>query len=289
MKSRTLLVTTAILSAFAAQSFASTTIIESRVAGGAINPLFVNNGAATTSAKSTAAGLTGTGSYYAGQTSPFKSGTWKFTPTTTGYYSVDGTWAVNAYAAGVPAPLWTVNNAGSVFTVNIAQTSGGNAWNSISAGLKFDAATTYNTVLQTVPDSVSNKRTYFDSVRYISKTPTAVANGGPANGAIDIATSGAGNDLSWSAGSFNSFFDVWFGLSGNMSLVTTLAEGITTWDPGTLLEGATYDWRIDAVNVDSTVAGSTFSFTTMVPEPSTALLGLLGGLGMIRILRRRTA
>ena len=57
------------------------------------NPLYTQNGPAVTTSKSTAAGLSGTGSYYAGDTTPVKYGDWAFTPTIGGYYHVNATWA----------------------------------------------------------------------------------------------------------------------------------------------------------------------------------------------------
>lgn len=247
---------------------AYTVTIESRVSGGAQNSLFTLSGIATTTAKSTASGLTGTGSYYAGDTTPAKWGDWAFTPAAgmTGYYDVFGTWATNAYAAGVTAPTWTVNNAGTAVTAQLAQTSGANAWNTLATGVKFNAGTAYKTRLSTAATGVSNKRTYFDSVRWVSKTPTAATNTGVANGALNIPQTGLGNELTWSAGSWNSFFDIF--LDTNASPVTNvganLAEGTTSFDPDSLnlLANTTYYWKVVAKNTDLSAAGTVWSFTT---------------------------
>lgn len=306
MRIKALLVTAALVSSFAFESLAFyVNVLEARVSGGAQNlPNFTLSGIAISSGKSTAAPLagwtggvlTGTGNYYAGDTTPVKWGDWSFTPGTGygGYYDVYATWVNVTVAQNMP-PIWTVNNAGAAVVVSPAQTSGGNAWNLLGAGLKFNAGTAYSARLATPGTGASGKRASFDSVAWAASAPAAVTyNAILPDDATDIALTGTGNDLSWTAGSCNSFFDVWFGTtSGALTKVATLAEGTTTWDPeswGALSQGTTYYWKIDAGNVDRLANGTEYSFTTLlVPEPSTALLGLLGGLGLMWITRRRTA
>ncbi len=147
-----------------------TVIIESRVADGTQNPLYTQSGPAVTSVKSTAAGLSGTGSYYAGDTTPAKWGEWSFTPAVGGFYDVHVTWGNNSYQP--PTPTWTVNNAGSAVTVGLDQTStNGNAWVLAAANKQFNSGTAYATRLTTAATGLSGKRTYFDSVRWTWKYP----------------------------------------------------------------------------------------------------------------------
>jgi hypothetical protein len=88
---------------------------------------------------------------------------------------------------------------------------------------------------------------------------------------------------------------VFFGTaSGSLTKVGSDLPGTTlSFDPDSLsLQGGTqYFWRVDAKNVEVTITGTESGFTTVaIPEPSTAVLSILGGLGMTAwISRRRTA
>lgn len=287
----TILVAAILLLVCVVAAQAATTIIEARVTGGAQNPLYTQSGPAITSVKSTATGLTGTGSYYAGESTPSKWGEWAFTPATTGYYTVSATWGTNSYVG--TSPTWTVRSADADVVVAKAQSAGANAWTTLATGKKFVAATQYKTKLATPVTTVTGKRVYFDSVRWVSATPTAVANTGPANVAVDIPLTGALNDLTWTAGSYNSFFDVFF--DTNVSPTTKVAADVTalTFDPDSLglQQGTTYYWKVVAKNVDMSAAGAIWSFTTeVVPEPSSLLAlgtGLFGLVGFA--VRRRRA
>lgn len=278
----------ALLMAASTTQAAYTYIVESRVSGGAQNPLFTFSGLATTTAKSTASGLTGTGSYYAGDTTPVKWGEWSFTPAAGygGYYDVYGTWATNTYASGVTPPTWTVHNAGADVVVQIAQTSGANAWNTLATGVKLNAGTAYTTRLATAAGGVSNKRTYFDSVRWVASTPGAPTNVLPANGSTTVPQTGPGNELSWAAGACSSFFDVFLDMNTNPTTKVGSNLTGTSFDPDSLglLPNQTYYWKVVAKNVDVSTSGTVWSFTT-TPEPVTMLLLGLGGL----LLRRRRA
>lgn len=276
-------------------------VVEARVSGGAQNSLFTLSGLAISSGKSTAAplagwtggALTGTGSYYAGDTTPVKYGDWSFTPGVGkgGYYDVYGTWQ-NVTAAQNMPPAWTIHNAGADATASPSQVTGGNAWNLLASGLQFNQGTAYTTRLATLGSNTAGKRASFDSVAWAASTPSAVSYTGPANGATDVAVTGT--SLSWTAGSKDSFFDVWFGTTSGS--LTEIAAGLSvttlslSLDSQNLQGGTQYFWRVDAGNVDINTAGTESGFTTVVvPEPSTALLSLLGGLGLAAwITRRRT-
>ena len=96
----------------------------------------------------------------------------------------------------------------------------------------------------------------FDDVSSISNGPAAV-NPGPADGAADVSLDA---DLSWKEAAFATSRDLWFGKAGNMQKVTPSPAG-TTYDPGTLELGRTYEWRVDEIG--STVTGHTWSFSTL--------------------------
>lgn len=144
-----------------------TYIVESRQ-GGKNYTNFVGNSVSDSAAKSTAAGLTADiGCKYGGHTYTSRSGEWSYTPIISGSYYVYGTWPVNTYAAGTLAPTWTINSAGAPIVVDIAQTSGGNAWNLLTpAPVQLNAGTKYTVKLQSNMDGIENKRTYWDSVKW---------------------------------------------------------------------------------------------------------------------------
>jgi len=274
-------------------------VVECRVAGGGQNPLYTQSGPAVSSGKSTAAPLagwtggtlSGTGNYYAGDTTPVKWGEWAFTPTTTGYYNVYGTW-VNVTAAQNMPPTWTVRSADADVTASPSQTSGGNAWNLLATGKKFIAGTTYKTKLATPGTNTAGKRASFDSVAWAASAPTAVTNTAPGNGATDIPLTGAGNDLTWTAGSFNSFFDVFCDVNPTPTtkVGADLAGTVTSFDPDSLplLSSTTYYWKVVAKNVDRSADGAIWSFKT-VPEPGSMLALGTGLIGLFGFIRRRRA
>ncbi len=124
----------------------------------------------------------------------------------------------------------------------------------------------------------------------MSATPTKVTNTGPANGATGIVLTGAGNELTWTAGQYNSFFDVFCDTNANPT--TKVASDITalTFDPDGLglASSTTYFWKVVAKNVDLSATGDIWSFTT-VPEPGSMLALGTGLLGLFGFIRRRKA
>jgi hypothetical protein len=94
----------------------------------------------------------------------------------------------------------------------------------------------------------------FDTVSSVSE-PSAVCLS-PADGATDVDVD---VDLSWVEAAFATSRELWFGKEGAMRKVN---PGGTTYDPGTLEFGQTYQWRIDQIGPGGTTQGHVFAFTT---------------------------
>jgi hypothetical protein len=101
-------------------------------------------------------------------------------------------------------------------------------------------------------------RTTFDAVSSLSDGPAAV-NPGPADGATGVSVNA---DLGWKEAAFATSRDLWLGKKGDMKKVTPSPAG-TTYDPGTLELGQTYEWRVDEIGAGPvTVTGHLWTFTT---------------------------
>jgi hypothetical protein len=87
--------------------------------------------------------------------------------------------------------------------------------------------------------------------------PGPAANPNPQNGATNV---GVTADLTWTAGANATSHDVFFGTTNPPPSQGT--QTTTTYDPGTLIRGTTYYWRIDEVNASGTAAGAVWSFKT---------------------------
>jgi len=88
----------------------------------------------------------------------------------------------------------------------------------------------------------------------------------PANAAtgVDIPPS----QLTWVDGGSAETYNVYFGPSGNMSLVSEGQAGLTFDLSGQSFDyGTTYQWRIDSINDYGTTTGDTWSFTTASFDP----------------------
>ena len=99
--------------------------------------------------------------------------------------------------------------------------------------------------------------TTFDDVFSISDGPAAV-NPSPADGATGVSVEA---NLIWKEAAFATSRELWFGKEGSLQKVVPTPTG-TTFDPGTLEFGQTYQWRVDEVGPSSTVTGHTWTFTT---------------------------
>ena len=97
----------------------------------------------------------------------------------------------------------------------------------------------------------------FDDVFSVSDGPAAV-NPSPADGATDVSVNA---DLSWIEAAFATSRELWLGKKGAMEKVEPAPAG-TTFDPGALEFGQTYEWRVDQIGPSGIVRGHTWTFTT---------------------------
>jgi len=95
--------------------------------------------------------------------------------------------------------------------------------------------------------------------------PAQATNPSPADTATDVDIDA---DLSWTAGSGSTSSDVYFGTTSPGTFQGN--QTATTFDSGTMANGATYYWRIDEVNAGGTTTGTVWSFTTIVAVPGQA-------------------
>jgi hypothetical protein len=87
----------------------------------------------------------------------------------------------------------------------------------------------------------------------------------PANDAVDQDRDA---DTSWTAGAGATTHNVYFGTDATPDETELIGnQAGTTYDPGTLLWGTTYWWRIDEVNDTGTTTGSIWNFTTLAATP----------------------
>ena len=92
--------------------------------------------------------------------------------------------------------------------------------------------------------------------------PGQTSNPVPADGVTNISTT---EDLSWTAGSYTTSYDVYFGTGNPPPFIRN--QTATTFDPGTMIMGTTHYWRVDAVNAAGKTTGTIWRFTTFGPPP----------------------
>jgi hypothetical protein len=68
-------------------------------------------------------------------------------------------------------------------------------------------------------------------------------------------------ELQWVEAAFATGRQLWFGAAGQMQPVDPAPEG-TTYDPGRLQPGQTYEWSVDQIGLSGVVTGHTWQFTT---------------------------
>ncbi|MHC4498453.1 MAG: choice-of-anchor Q domain-containing protein, partial [Planctomycetota bacterium] len=92
---------------------------------------------------------------------------------------------------------------------------------------------------------------------YIPQLPGQASNPNPPDIATDVNSTAV---LIWTAGSYATWHDVYFGTSSSPQFASN--QTATTFDPGTMAFGTTYYWRIDEINKWGTTTGQVWSFTT---------------------------
>jgi len=96
----------------------------------------------------------------------------------------------------------------------------------------------------------------FDDVFSVSDGPAAVMPN-PADGATGVSADVA---LSWIEAEFATGRELWIGKPGAMEKVDPAPTG-TTYTPGNLELGQTYEWRVDQIGSAGTMTGHTWTFT----------------------------
>ncbi len=139
-------------------------------------------------------------------------------------------------------------------------------------------------------EDVPSRMVCIAGFQFVSATPDVVTYTGPANGATGNVADFLDTGLSWDAGEYNSFYEVWFGeTSGSLTRMATILADTSFDLDGLIQPGRTYYYRVDSGNVDHITRGTEYSFSTngeaAVPEMSTlasAAIGLVSVFGFIR-------
>jgi len=205
--------------------------------------------------------------------SPWKGDVWSFmVPPKTAYYPVpaDGAELVPVnekltWTPGYGAKMHTVYIGEDYDTVNEA--TGGTASGTVSYNPgTLMLAKTYYWRVDEFDGSVTHKGDVWSFT-----TEGAVTGPNPVDGALDVKPSVI---LNWVAGAVAASHEVYFGSDADAVANATKASpeykgpkalGDESYEPGRLLLGMTYYWRIDevnSVNPDSPWAGKVWSFTT---------------------------
>ena len=103
---------------------------------------------------------------------------------------------------------------------------------------------------------------YWLTATTIPPLPEQASNPDPPDGATDVNTAAL---LSWTPGARAISHDVYIGTSNPPLFIGN--QTAVTFDPGTMLFGTRYYWRIDAVNGWGKTTGQVWSFKIKLPEP----------------------
>jgi len=141
-------------------------------------------------------------------------------------------------------------------TATMVDTNGNDPWE--DEGVNDEPFTSGQSAIfaQNEDEEPAGYHTTFDDVFSVSDGPAAV-NPGPADGAADVSVN---VDLTWLEAEFATSRELWLGKEGAMEKVEPAPAG-TSFDPGTLELGQTYQWRVDQIGPSGTVTGRTWTFT----------------------------
>ncbi len=144
-----------------------------------------------------------------------------------------------------------------VRTATMVDTDGNDPWEDegVGDGVFLDGVS--GIFAQNEQEQPAGYHTTFDDVFSTSAGPSAV-NLGPADGDADVPVDA---DFSWVEAAFATSRELWLGKAGAMEKVDPAPAG-TTYGPGNLEPGQTYQWRVDQVGPSGTVPGHVWTFTT---------------------------
>jgi hypothetical protein len=164
---------------------------------------------------------------------------------------------------------WTAGSGATSHDVYFGTTSPVGTFQGNQTGTTFntgtmDQATTYYWLIYEKNAYGTNPGIAWSFTTVFPPPPGAASNPSPSNGATGVSNT---QTLSWTAGSgIVSSHDVYFGTASSPPLVSS-SQTATTYDPGTMVQGINYYWRIDEKNISGTTTGTVWHFTTAPPPP----------------------
>ena len=142
-------------------------------------------------------------------------------------------------------------------TATMVDTNGNEPWEDPDVQDEPFASGVSGIFAQNQQEEPAGYHTTFDDVFSVSDGPAAV-NPGPADGAAGVSIDAG---LTWLEAEFATSRELWLGKEGAMEKVEPAPAG-TSFDPGTLELGQTYQWRVDQIGPSGTVTGHTWTFMT---------------------------
>lgn len=159
------------------------------------------------------------------------------------------------------APYTVVYDGGQVVSIQNQYSSTPNQGGWFLVGENLPFATGTGGYVECANNSLDTKYVSADAAKFVLKSvpqpPAKAVAPTPDHLATGIWTH---TNLSWTPGSGATSHRVYFGTSSPGSFQIETAD--TVFDPGALLAGTTYFWRIDEVNASGTTPGDVWEFTT---------------------------
>ena len=141
-------------------------------------------------------------------------------------------------------------------TATMVDTNGNDPWEDEGVNDEVFLNGSSGVFAQNQNETPPGYHTTFDDIFSVSDGPSAV-NPSPADGAVDVPVNVT---LSWLEAEFATGRELWIGKPGAMEKVEPNPSG-TTYTPGNLELGQTYQWRVDEVGPAGTITGRTWTFT----------------------------